>query len=90
MGFVALLKIEAEVIKEIFAVNIEKDSVVDSLIINLEIDLKLQSEVKNLFFNEYLNKETPEFANIKIEMVLRLTDDKVICFGPRRLSYEEK
>lgn len=90
LGFMALPKIKAEVIKEIFAADIENDNILDSLIINSEIDLKLQSEVKNLFFNEYLNKEKPEFANIKIEMVFRLTDDEVINFGPRRLSFEEK
>lgn len=90
LGFVALPKNEAEGLREIFAIDLETDNVVDSLIINPEVDSEIQFELKNLFFTEYVNKERPKFPNVKIELTLTLTNDKVITFGPRRLSFDEK
>ncbi|XP_043478273.1 uncharacterized protein LOC122508792 [Leptopilina heterotoma] len=90
LGLLSLSKIEVEAIGEIFAIDHGTDSVVDFMQINPDIDFKIKSQLKNIFLEEYINKERPEFPNVNIKLVLKLTSDKTIMFGPRRLSFEEK
>lgn len=90
LGLMALPYEEAEAVREIFAIDHGKNNLVDSMQINPAVDFKVKLELKKIFTTEYLNKKRPEFPKIKMELSIKLTSEKSIMFGPRRLSFEEK
>lgn len=73
----------------VFANNDDKN-ILNSLNINPNIDIETQNKIKELFNLEYLTAERPEFPHVKTEFNIKLTIDRIICFNPRRLSFEEK
>lgn len=86
----ALSEIEASAITEIVNIETSSNNICDSLEINPEIDDLTQLRLKKMFLTNYVNRERPDSPRIKIELGLRLTDERPIYFNPRRLSFEEK
>lgn len=90
LGLKALSPEEAIITQEIFNIVLEPDNVTNPLQINPEIDQKIQDSLKKLFISDYVEPERPESPKIKMQLNLRLTNDHIIYFGPRKLSFAEK
>lgn len=81
---------EAEVIREMSAIDTSEDGIANLLKINPEVDTRYHSIIKDLFFSVYFNKERFELPRTGKELSLRLPNDNPIFFGQKRLSYVEK
>lgn len=57
---------------------------------NSAVDYKSQARLRELYNCENLTPERPETPNVKVELVLRLTDKPLLYFYARRLSFKEK
>ena len=83
---------EVQAIKDILAIEVDNEfeKINQFININPEMDYKIQTRFRELFTREYLTPERPESPDVKVELLLRLTDKQPFHFHVRRLSFEKK
>lgn len=79
-----------EAVRQILSIDIEQDDQADKIYINPEIAVEDRVAFKTIFAESYCLPQRPVEPRIKGEAVIKLTNNQLVQFGPRRLSFADK